>query len=163
MKNKAVLLMLLILSASLLANLLHCEEIDEVKKIDFDFPKNPTLAGTMSVFIPGTGQFYNEKYLKGSVFIVAQASLVKAVVHYNKRTKEFRKKVHELDEVNFSLQKRYEDYYEKRQSYIFWLGASVFLSGIDAFVDAHLFNYNIKKNEIKVKFEEDKIQLSVSF
>ncbi|MCK9328396.1 MAG: DUF5683 domain-containing protein [Candidatus Cloacimonetes bacterium] len=165
MNNKLLLFIILFMLSCFITTLSsqENEESKETDKIDFELPKNPSFAGAMSIIIPGAGQFYNEKYLKGSLFILTQAGLTSAVIHYNKKTKEYRKKVHALDEIDYALQRKYEEYYEEKQSYIFWLGASIFLSGIDAFVDAHLFNYELKKKEIRLKFEDEKLLLSIGF
>jgi TM2 domain-containing membrane protein YozV len=148
-------------------NLYDMEEIainDINNQTGFSLPKNPTKAAFLSAFIPGSGQFYNEKYLKSAAVVVTQASLVGLSIHFDKQMSKYKKRRDNstgVDNVNYHI--RYIEYYELRQSYRFWVGASVLLSALDAYVDAHLFNFNDKKNEIRLKFEDDKLILSVIF
>jgi hypothetical protein len=131
----------------------------------FSLPKNPTKAAFLSVFMPGAGQIYNEKYLKGAGVIATQLALIGAVIHYDQQTKKYKKATANSTEYLEQLinQSKYYDNHEKRQSYIFWVGASVFLSAIDAFVDAHLINFLEEKNKIHLRFEDDMVQLSIKF
>lgn len=39
-------------------------------------PKDPLLAGVLSWYMPGLGQFYSGRYLKGSVFWIVENSLL---------------------------------------------------------------------------------------
>jgi hypothetical protein len=132
----------------------------------FHLPKNPTKAAFLSAFIPGAGQFYNERYLKGAFVIGTQATLVGMTVYYDQKMKEYRSKTRNNTEMGgdyFHDRMMYYDYYDSRQSFIFWVGATIFLSAIDAFVDAHLMNFKEMKNEIHLKFEDEKLILSVRF
>jgi len=130
----------------------------------FTLPKNPTKAALLSAIIPGAGQIYNEKYIKAGVYIGIQATLVGVAIHYDKKYKEYKTKISDKDDPAYpSNFVKYRDYYEDRQSYIFWVATSVFLSTLDAYVDAHLINFYEKKDQIHIKFEGDKITLSIPF
>ena len=130
----------------------------------FSLSKNPVKAGLLSAVIPGAGQIYNEKYIKASTVVAIQAGLVGMTLYHDKKMKDYKEKVRISEGIaKIEYQVLYRDYYDKRQSYIFWVGASVFLSAIDAFVDAHLYDFNDKKNEVKLRFSEEKLTLSISF
>jgi TM2 domain-containing membrane protein YozV len=146
------------------------EEIDVIEIEDniqtpFILTKNPTKAAFLSAFIPGAGQIYNEKYLKATGVIAIQASLIATTIYYDKKYKKFKKlrnDPNKIDEKNYN-NFWYNEYYYSRQSFIFWLGGSVLMSSMEAFVDAHLINFKMKRNEIHLRFEQDKILISVEF
>jgi hypothetical protein len=55
------------------------------------------------------------------------------------------------------------DYYNKRQSDFWWAGIVIFLSTIDAYVDAHLYDYEDTKQKIRLKFDENMLSLEYKF
>lgn len=158
MTNKLVLLIIFFIMIIKSVN-----ATEESRSNDFYLPKNPTLAAALSIAVPGAGQIYNEKYLKSGLVIATQISLFSTVLYYDKKVIEYRKKIREADEINYAHQVKYKDYHESRQSFYFWLGASVLLSGLDAYVDAHLFNFKLLKNEVNLRFEDNMLNLSVEF
>ena len=140
--------------------------IELVPGYSFTLPKNPTKAALFSAFVPGLGQIYNERYLKAAGVIAIQAALVGRTFHHDRRMKDFRSKRNEFERGEFEYHHYnflYQDSYDSRQSFIFWVGASVFLSTMEAFVDAHLINFKDKKNEIRLKFEDQMLQVSIGF
>ena len=139
---------------------------DTTPEYTFFLPKNPTKAGLLSAFIPGAGQIYNEKYIKAGAVIGIQATLVGVTIHNDRKMREYRDKRNNADPLTLDFanyQLRYRDYYDSRQSFIFWVAASVFLSAMDAYVDAHLINFRDKRNQIRLKFEDQMLQVSFSF
>lgn len=48
------------------------------------FPKNPTVAATLSAVLPGTGQLYNEQWLKGILFCLGTLAPVGAFLQLYK-------------------------------------------------------------------------------
>ncbi|MCL2063690.1 MAG: DUF5683 domain-containing protein [Candidatus Cloacimonetes bacterium] len=141
-------------------------EINELlNPYSFELPKNPVKAGLLSAFIPGAGQIYNEKYIKASGVILVQSYLVGMSFYCHDKMLEYRRKRNETDEINAKAfyQNMYEDYFERRQSYIYWVGASIFISSMEAFVDAHLINFNSKRNEVRLKFQDQSLQISITF
>jgi len=135
---------------------------------EFILPKSPVKAGFLSAFIPGAGQIYNEKYLKAAVFISGQSFLISQTISFDHQMQAAKRKRNGYDsnespEEYYRLNNEYNAHWRSRQSFIFWIGTSVLLSSIEAYVDAHLINFNEKKNEIRLKFEEDKIIVSFIF
>ncbi len=126
-----------------------------------EYKYNPLKAAMLSAFIPGGGQFYNDKKLKS--FLVAGGEITLALklsydldkknYYYNK----YKKTQSQIDYQNFVK------YYEKKQSDIFWLGFYIILSATDAFVDAHLYNFNSEKNKIKILFGKNKLEVKYEF
>ena len=142
------------------------EITEPTPKSTFDLPKNPTKAAFLSAFIPGAGQIYNEKYLKAGAIIGVQGWLVGTAFYNHSKMNEYKRKRNEAEfDSNdyYHYQMMYKDYYERRQSFIYWVGASVLLSAMEAYVDAHLINFKDKKNEIKLKFEDEKVMVEFKF
>lgn len=133
--------------------------------ISFNSGKNPTLAASLSLLIPGGGQFYNKKYIKMASVIAIDAYLIHSAI-YN----EDKRSQHRLDMINAENESieeyhknRMNEYFKRRQSNYWWLGITTFLSMADAYVDAHLYNFNIKKNEVELRFKDSKLELSYKF
>ncbi|HHE36959.1 MAG TPA: hypothetical protein ENL20_00085 [Candidatus Cloacimonetes bacterium] len=123
--------------------------------------KKPLKAAALSLLIPGGGQFYNESYWKSSgVFLLESYVIGLATYHHLKAEDYYQKYAQTENPENYS---KYLEYYNKRQSDFFWVGTVVFLSMIDAFVDAHLFDFETKKKKIHLKFGENTISLSYRF
>jgi len=123
--------------------------------------KKPLKAAALSVLIPGGGQFYNESYWKFGGICFLETSLIGLTVYHHQQSQKF------YDDYAVSQNpddyKNYLKYYDKRQSDLFWLGTTVFLSALDAFVDAHLYDFKEKKKKIHLKFERKALILSYGF
>ena len=92
--------------------------------------KNPTAAMLRSLVVPGWGQFYNGKWFKGIIIAGAEVGLVANAIVLNQWAKEAETE----DERYFYLDNR---------NLSFWiLGATILYSMADAYVDAHLFNFD---------------------
>ena len=117
-------------------------------------PKNATL---LSVVLPGSGQIYNKKYWKVPLVYASIGALGYFVYTNGKEYRRFKKAymyrvdddpltedefVDRLD--NASTIKTWRDYYDKNRQ-LAWIGL-VFvwlLNSVDAYVDAHLYNFDV--------------------
>ncbi len=120
---------------------------DEVKK-------NPIKSATLSLFIPGAGQFYNEQFIKSGVIIALESSFAGLAIYHHLEAEKY----YDKGDLN-----NYDKYYYKKQNDLWWLGTIIFLSTIDAFVDAHLFDFEEKKKKIHLKFSNNALSLSYNF
>ena len=92
--------------------------------------KNPTGAMLRSIVVPGWGQFYNGKWLKGLVIAGAEVGFITNAIVLNKWA-------HEATTEEEFL------YYIDNRNLSFWLlGATILYSMADAYVDAHLFGFD---------------------
>ena len=90
--------------------------------------KDPEKAALLSAFLPGGGQFYNEKYLKGVII-----ASIEGFTGYNAISRYVKyKKFGDLQKFSESL------------SYGFYFLGTWLYSVADAYVDAHLFNFKEK-------------------
>lgn len=118
----------------------------------FIMQKSPTGAMLRSAVLPGWGQFYNESYWKIPIIWGLSAWFISAWIRQNKNYK------HYSDLYNNSLletsNNQYKDSYKRvrnayrddRDLFAIYLGLTYFLNIIDAYVDAHLFDFNVGVN-----------------
>jgi len=92
--------------------------------------KSPKGAMIRSLILPGWGQFYNGKWFKGIVIGGTEIGLVIDAVIQNQMA------------VRAADQLEREFYQENRSLAIWWLGAAILYSITDAFVDAHLYDFD---------------------
>ena len=100
----------------------------QVTRADSTLIKNPKTAFYLSV-VPGGGQLYNGKILKGSLVFALESF---AMYSWLENAKIYR----DYDIINKPLSKN--RYLEKRNKYAWWVIFIYFYSMIDAMVDAHL-------------------------
>jgi len=135
--------------------------------------KSPFGALVRSVAFPGGGQFYNKKVLKGSIVFVAETGfLIAAVVEWRRRDQHLKKfRELPLDSPDKAWEfELYEYYRDMRNMHLWCVAGVVFLSMLDAYVDAHLFNFEQEKiKEVDISLvpqlekEEVGIILSINF
>lgn len=96
--------------------------------------KSPSGAMLRSLAFPGWGQFYNEKYLKALLVFSIEAGFAASISYQSDQTKRYEKK------GDSEIAKFYRN---DRNRLIWWLAGLVLVSMGDAYVDAHLFDYDI--------------------
>ena len=100
----------------------------QVSRSDSTLIKNPKTAFYLSV-VPGGGQLYNGKILKGSLVFALEFFAIYSWLENAKIHRDY-------DSINKPLSKN--RYLEKRNKYAWWVIFIYFYSMIDAMVDAHL-------------------------
>ena len=96
--------------------------------------KSPTGALLRSMVVPGWGQVYNGKYLKAVVYAGAQLSFLYGAHIQNNRYHEYQ---------NLGDDVVAEFYKDDRNRLLWWLFGITLLSMGDAFVDAHLWRFDV--------------------
>ncbi|MBK7106620.1 MAG: hypothetical protein IPH62_15205 [Ignavibacteriae bacterium] len=129
----------------------------------FIMTKSPTGAMLRSAIIPGWGQFYNESYWKIPIIWGAAAWFVYGWQgendNYNYFSDLYNKSLLDPSNNLTLVYKNIRDgYRDNRDLFAIYLGLTYFLNVIDAYVDAHLFDFDIgmnsftKEPEFKIKF-----------
>ena len=118
---------------------------------------NPYRAGLYSLLIPGAGQIYNKRYWKAPLVWGAIGGMIYLIDTNKKQKDRFEtayglRVIGEEDEFLGIISsaegiKRYRDQYDKwlQQSYIGLLGVYA-LNALEAYVDAHLKNFDISED-----------------
>lgn len=105
---------------------------------------SPTGALLRSVAVPGWGQFYNQSYIKTAVIGGLESFLIYQVVYYWKRASKY-EDLYVNDTTASKSEKfiQFDKYRDLRNQHLWFLGITMFYSMFDAYVDAHLKNFNI--------------------
>lgn len=101
-------------------------EIDTSRLLSDKPIKSPMGALLRSAILPGLGQIYNKKYIKGIFVFALNGTLGYQIYNFNKKW-------------NDTGTSRYRD---KRNLYTWYFGVSYFLTLVDAYIDAYLFGFD---------------------
>ncbi|PID59297.1 MAG: hypothetical protein CR986_06735 [Ignavibacteriae bacterium] len=141
---------------------LNIPPIQETADSSFIMQKSPTGAMLRSAILPGWGQFYNESYWKIPIIWGLGAWFIYNWNDLNNNYKFYRDLYNQsLSETStgISTYKLFRDEYrDERDLFAIYFGLTYFLNIIDAYVDAHLFDFDIRFNgythqpELRIKF-----------
>jgi len=93
--------------------------------------KSPTGALIRSAVFPGWGQMYNGKWFKAMLVVGIETGLAGNAMLMNQKIIQSQT----ADERDF--------YRHHRGTFIWWFAGVYFLNMLDAFVDAHLFEFDV--------------------
>lgn len=102
--------------------------------------KNPTSALLRSVALPGWGQFYNEKPIKGLIFGSVELGLLSWLIVEHLEAEDAR---HSGDE------QAYEVHRQRRLDLIWYTSAAWLFGMLDAYVDAYLYSFDSENEEFE--------------
>lgn len=114
--------------------------------------KSPVGAALRSIVLPGWGQYYVEKYWKIPIFLGAAGTCAYIIIDNNKSFNDKVKQIKSAAAANpedpyIDLYKRQREVYRDNRDRAAFIIAGVYiLSAIDAYVDAHLFDFNVDDN-----------------
>jgi hypothetical protein len=123
-----------------------------VSDTGFVMQKSPLGAVLRSAVIPGFGQFYNESYWKLPVILGVTAYLLSGYFDQNSLFATYRDRYAasiSVTQPSGELQwKLYREFYrDQRDTFAWWLVAVYFIQIADAFVDAHLFDFDVSDSK----------------
>ncbi len=127
--------------------------------------KNPTRAVLYSAAFPGGGQLYNHAWLKAGLVMGVQGFLIGSAAWHGSEKAHW-KKLAESEPNEFLSQQylaRSRDYGDDLKNDLWWMGITAGLSMLDAYVDAHLSDFEIQREEIRLRFENGALLLQYSF
>lgn len=122
---------------------------DTAEEADFVPTKSPWGAVLRSAVLPGLGQFYNESYWKVPIVLGVTAFMIRGYIieHDNfavYRDIYEREIVKEEPDVSLVRTKQLREFYrDRRDTYAWWLGVFYLLQLADAFVDAHMYDFDV--------------------
>lgn len=128
---------------------------DSVSIINKEAPKSPTVATVKSAILPGWGQYYVESYFKSALFLGAEATFIYLIIdNHSKYTSakddyETAKANGEDDYIVSRLESTMKAHHNNRDQVAFYMLGVHVLSAIDAYVGAHLFEFDVS-DEIKL-------------
>jgi hypothetical protein len=106
--------------------------------------KSPWTAVLLSAALPGLGQIYNESYFKVPVIWGVAGLLIYGWFYNNDKYKENRDL---YLQTQTELYKNYRDFYrDQRDLFTIYTVLVYLLNLVDAYVDAHLFDFTVEEN-----------------
>lgn len=114
--------------------------------------KSPIGAMLRSLVVPGWGQIYVHQYWKAPLFLGGAAIMYYYTFKHNSDFLDYSRQYDEISKENpqdprlYLLKVRRENARDNRDISIFFLTAVYGLAMLDAYVDAHLFNFNVSEN-----------------
>lgn len=126
---------------------------------------SPTRAAIYSAVLPGGGQIYNQAYYKAGVVIGLQGYLLANAFYNDHKADDYKaQSAQASDTYSAELYRQSrKEYQQKRNSDIWWMGITMGLSVLDAWVDANLHDFDAQKNKVHLNFEDNKLQLEYRF
>ncbi len=130
--------------------------------------KSPSGALFRSLFVPGWGQLYTEKYVKSAVVFLGEGTLIGLMVYEWSQIEKYKDKFQsEADPSlkNFYFQ-NFQLHEDNRNTYLWFLAGAVFISMWDAYVDAHLYNFKQETKGLDMMGgvdEEGRVRVSLSY
>jgi hypothetical protein len=120
----------------------------------FRMRKSPWIAVVLSAVVPGLGQLYNQSYWKVPVILGLSAYLGYQIYDNHKKYKDYRSQYaasqtpgNELG--NPTLYELREFYRNQRDDFIWYFTIVYVVNLIDAYVDAHLFDFDVREEKIE--------------
>ncbi len=144
---------------------------DTVKKktsdTKFVMRKSPLKAVLLSAALPGLGQIYNEAYWKLPLIALIGGYFGYEIVNKNNQFLDYRDQYvasqtpqnSNGDQQILTLRNFYKD---QRDKFIFYFGIFYIVNLVDAYVDAHMYDFNVS-DKIQLGFQPSKINLKFSF
>ena len=115
------------------------------------FAPKPYGALLRSLAVPGWGQYYNRKYIKGGLVTLLEGYFIYSLVDRQLKMNDYLDKRAGLA-TDSELYERYKNKYNEakadRDTALWWWLGIKFLSVVDAYVDAHLFQF---QEEVETK------------
>lgn len=127
------------------------QNTEKKPNIKFEMKKSPWKAVLLSAILPGLGQAYNESYWKLPVVAVVGGSLAYYFFYNNSKYLDYRE-LYENSQTptNPYGDERYkrlrESYRDARDQNLLYFMMFYLVNLADAYVDAHLYDFNVNKN-----------------
>lgn len=123
----------------------------------------PTGALLRSALVPGWGQIYNRSYIKAGIYGGVEIFLLYRA-RQNWRQMDFHQSnftntddpAYKAEQFNLYIQKR-----DDRNIYLWFTGLTIFISMFDAYVDAHLANFDQTDKAFEVYIAPDDGQVNI--
>ncbi|MDY0150732.1 MAG: DUF5683 domain-containing protein [Candidatus Cloacimonas sp.] len=127
--------------------------------------KNPTRAALYSAFVPGGGQLYNHAYFKAGLVIGVQGYFIGSALYHDAKADDYKQQLEGLSDplTIQQIRAKQKEYQDLRTSDFWWMGITMTLSVLDAWVDAHLYDFDAQKEKLHLRFEGDTLLLEKRF
>jgi len=158
MKKEILIFLFLVFSISL-------SQTDTSKTAKKAELKSPTKAMLMSAVLPGLGQFYNKSYWKVPIIYGLAGYFVYEFKQNDRNYRYYRELYIRSIEISGGdyRYKRLRDFYrDQRDLFGIYLALLYLANIVDAYVDAHLYNFDVGEN-LSIQVFPGKIKLHYRF
>ncbi len=131
-------------------------ENSSVDTTKYVMTKSPTKAVLLSLILPGMGQFYVESYWKIPLFLGAAGVLTYLVIDNHNQFIKYENEWKQMSDNDTNKELWYlkkEFYRDNRDRSAFYLLGVYIINAVDAYVGAHLFDFNV----------DDKLQSQINY
>lgn len=116
------------------------------KNYVFEMQKSPWGAVVRSAILPGWGQIYNESYWKAPVVWGFMGYFAYVWIDNNNKYIDY-SDAYKISRNNND--KTYRDFYrDQRDEFAIYIVLTYFLNLVDAYVDAHMFDFSVESNNL---------------
>jgi hypothetical protein len=126
--------------------------IQDTAKISSDvfvMQKSPWGAVARSAILPGWGQIYNESYWKAPVVWGIIGWFSYSWIDNNNKYKDYQNLYSQFGDSGSINYKLYRDFYrDQRDEFAIYIVLTYFLNLVDAYVDAHMFDFSVQENSL---------------
>jgi len=130
--------------------------------------KSPSGALFRSMLVPGWGQWYTKRHFKSVAVFLGEGALIGFMAYEWNQLEKFKDKFQsESDPVlkNFYF-RSFELHEDNRNTYLWFLAGAVFVSMWDAYVDAHLYNFDQERKQLDLMGgldKEGRVRVAISY
>lgn len=118
--------------------------LSEESDTTFTMSKSPWFAVLQSAVVPGLGQIYNESYIKAPIIWGAAALLLYGWIYNHDLYNDYRTLYQQTGIERYRTLRTF--YRDQRDLFTIYMGLVYFLNLVDAYVDAHLFDFNVEED-----------------
>lgn len=131
----------------------------------YETGKSPSKAALYSFVLPGGGQYYNEAYLKTLFWGGSEIGFITLTAYHHSKFNDYKdKRTQAISSEEWKKwDKKAGDQLHKRNNGFWWLGSTIILSMVDAYVDASLFDYDVEKKKLDLQFSQNYLGLEFRF
>ena len=130
---------------------------DTVASAKVQFEPDPTVAALLSAAIPGAGQIYARKWWHAPIFIAGEAYCLWRAYEFGHQADslwDLRSQLDPEGEQYAAVGEQFSNAAQNRNSFLWLFAGAKFLDIVDAYVCAHLYNFEEKVNvPLEVKLE----------
>jgi len=154
LKNITIKILLIILFCAPLFKAQSKDSV-QVKDTTFVMKKSPWGAVLRSAVVPGLGQIYNQSYWKAPVVWGVSGWFVYNWFYNDKKYKDNKELYRKFNVTTYRTNRDF--YRDQRDLFAIYIGITYFLNLVDAYVDAHLFDFTVDENKmlklnVQIKF-----------
>jgi len=126
---------------------------------------SPERAMLYSLLLPGGGQLYNHAWLKAGLVMGVQGYLIGSAIHHDARRDDYQDLLDSATDPILIQQYRLQrdDFKARLTNDYWWMGITAALSMVDAYVDAHLWDFEDSRQRLHILFEDSELKLRLKF